>query len=224
MPMATLVGDHPSTRWQSPSAPNVPPTSKAEDGALDEEGRLIKAALVPPQMSCDVATRPRPLELMDEASRSTFCLVPGEPASGIPSLVIAWLMARADDRSFACPAAPDEMEDDIAFWRYLLASIEPVGVDVPDLDAALLDRDSPGRHRLTVLANRLGDLTAEPLIVIDDLHELFAQLLRARLRLDQPSASSNSIAARARCSRLGPRWVGRSSTRSRAATMLAPGS
>ena len=129
--------------------------------------------LAPPCSTGDTLTRPRLIERLDTASQGALTLVSGEPASGKTTLALDWLESRASSgRPAAWLTVTASMNDPIQFWHYLLASLEALGVDPDDLNRSLADNEPPGEDWITTLANRLGGIDGDPLIIIDDLHEL----------------------------------------------------
>ena len=71
-------------------------------------------------------------------------------------------------RPVAWLSTPLRVDDEVLFWRYLLAAIDRLGVRVLDLESSLAGGESQGDPWLTTLANRLGTVDGDPLIVLDD--------------------------------------------------------
>jgi LuxR family maltose regulon positive regulatory protein len=138
------------------------------------EGDLVSAQLEPPRPVSAIVSRPRLLGMLENAASGPITVISGEPAAGKTSLVLDWLASvEAEGRPTAWLAIPSELDDPIAFWRYLLATVDPLGVTTEDLYLSLADDEPPNERWLTTLANRLAAVgPLDPLIVVDDLHEL----------------------------------------------------
>jgi LuxR family maltose regulon positive regulatory protein len=110
---------------------------------------------------------------MERAVRRQVTVVSGEPAAGKTSLAVDLLHSTsAADRLVAWLALPHLVDDELLFWRYLLAALDPLDVYADDLADRLADGESPDDEWLIVLANRLADVPGDSIIVIDDLHQL----------------------------------------------------
>jgi LuxR family maltose regulon positive regulatory protein len=143
------------------------------DRHSEREGTLLSCSFAPPGSTGDIVSRPRLLRRLHDAVRAPLTIVSGEPASGKTTLAVDWLRSGgADDRSVAWLTLPHLLDDELLFWQYLLAALDPFGLHVDDLEDQLADGDPPDDRWLNVLTNRLGSVPGESLVVLDDLHEL----------------------------------------------------
>ncbi|MGI9621571.1 MAG: LuxR C-terminal-related transcriptional regulator [Acidimicrobiales bacterium] len=141
------------------------------DAVADREP-LVKALLAPPRSTGTVIPRERLIQHMERATQGTLTLVSGEPAAGKTTLTLDWLSSTSTaHRPQAWLTVTDALNDSVTFWEHLVAAVESFGNDFDDLKRALLD-GAPNHAWLTTFANRLGDVEDEPIVVIDDLHEL----------------------------------------------------
>jgi len=138
----------------------------------DSPADLIGALLAPPLVSPMLVSRPRLLDRLDEAALGPITILTGEPAAGKTSLVTDWVSSLEPDRPAAWLTVRPFMGDPITFFGYLLAALAPLGVDVDDLRLSLEDDEAPGDRWITALANRLAEVPGDPVIVVDDFHEL----------------------------------------------------
>jgi len=129
--------------------------------------------LSPPKSTSALVSRPRLIRLIDAAVAAPITVATGEAAAGKTSAVLDWRRAMSGtERPIGWLTVRRELDDPILFWRYLLAAVQPFGVETEELSRALSDDQAPEQRWLTVLANRLGEVPGEPVIVLDDLHEV----------------------------------------------------
>ncbi|MDX2380707.1 MAG: hypothetical protein QNM02_13225, partial [Acidimicrobiia bacterium] len=134
---------------------------------------LVLAMLAPPRSTGDLVSRSRLVDRLDTATQGPLTLVSGEPASGKTTLAVDWLAAATSSgRPTSWLTVTSWMNHPIYFWRYLLAALRTLGVDAADLERSLEDNEPPQEAWITSLSNRLATIPGEPLVVIDDLHEL----------------------------------------------------
>jgi LuxR family maltose regulon positive regulatory protein len=143
------------------------------DRHSEREGTLLSCSFAPPGSTGDIVSRPRLLRRLHDAVRAPLTIVSGEPASGKTTLAVDWLRSGGgDDRSVAWLTLPHRLDDELLFWQYLLAALDPFGLHVDDLEDQLADGNPPDDRWLNVLSSRLGSVAGESLVVLDDLHEL----------------------------------------------------
>ena len=133
---------------------------------------LIAALLAPPRSTAKLVSRPRLNELLETAAQGPVTIVSGEPGAGKTSLATDWIASMGPDRQTAWLTLRPTLDDPITFWRYLLAAMRPLGVDLTDLSLTLADDEPPGDLWLTTLSNRLAASEKDSMIIIDDFHEL----------------------------------------------------
>ena len=143
-----------------------------DDGGVAMGAPLVAALLTPPGTASTIVSRPRLVKLLDRAARAPITIVSGEAAAGKTSAVADWLNSMATDRPVGWMTVQPGLEDPVLFWRYFVAAVERLGVVCDDLALALADDESPSERWLITLANRLSEVPDEPVIVLDDLHEL----------------------------------------------------
>ena len=154
--------------------------------------------------------RPRLIDLMDKSLRRPVTVVSGEPASGKTSMTIDWLRsANAAGRPIAWLTLRRGLDDPVLFWQYLVSAIESLGVATEDLGRSLADDEPPDDTWLTVLANRLAAVPGEPVIVLDDFHELTSAeaLVKVQTLLERvPGPPRFLILTRTKPPWPSPRW------------------
>ena len=145
---------------------------QVEDPASSDRRPLVSALLVPPRSTGEVVPRIRLTSYMERATQGSLTLLSGEPAAGKTTLTLDWLRSDlVEHRPRAWLTVTPTLNDPASFWEYLVAALGSFDQDFADLDRALRD-GPPNDAWLTTLANRLGQIADDPIIVIDDLHEL----------------------------------------------------
>ena len=142
------------------------------DGDEATSAPLVAALLAPPGTASTIVSRPRLVQLIDTAAHGPITIVSGEAAAGKTSVVADWINSTATNRPVAWMTVQPGLGDPVLFWRYFVAAVERLGAVCDDLALALADNESPSERWLITLANRLSAVPDEPVIVLDDLHEL----------------------------------------------------
>lgn len=173
---------------------------------------------VPPAGETDVATplltsktrvpdrrpgrvdRARLLDRLERAAATRLTVVSAPAGYGKTTLLTEWLASRRVGAPVAWLALDPADDDPALFWAYLLAAVDAAVPGTAEGAGAALAAGVPHDAVAATLLNDLDGLDRDLLVVLDDVHVLTSEAVRAGLRLlveHLPARAHLVLAARA---------------------------
>jgi LuxR family maltose regulon positive regulatory protein len=154
-------------------------TTSSAEGREDEP--LIVTKLTIPPMCPNIVSRPRLLARLDEGMKRKVTLLASMAGSGKTILLSEW--ASHCSQPVAWVSLDENDNDLILFWRYIVASMEPVQLDVCQLLCGWLQslQTNTPASAFTLLINTIAALPLDFVLVLDNYGSIRHQAIHQSL-------------------------------------------
>jgi LuxR family maltose regulon positive regulatory protein len=145
---------------------------------------LLLTKLSVPLIRPSLVARPGPSERLDEGLGRKLTLLSAPAGFGKTTLLCSWIGGLSDDGRPSAWLSLDTSDNDPArFWRYLVTAVDKIQPGSGDTALALLGSPQapPIEAILTTMLNELGDSSADAVLVLDDYHLIYSQVIHEAL-------------------------------------------
>jgi LuxR family transcriptional regulator, maltose regulon positive regulatory protein len=151
-----------------------------DDRQSPDSYELLSTKLTPPQSRGPLVPRDRLLARLDAGLEQKVTLISAPAGFGKTTLASEWIAARRQQNRMpplAWVSLDSGDNDPVRFWRYALSACRAFGAEVsePALSVLNYSPQPPFEALLTMLINKLAQLSGKVVLALEDYHAITSQ-------------------------------------------------